>query len=192
MISEPGAQRYAKLSMTLHWLMLGLFVGVYACIELKGIVPRTSQLRSLLLGLHGVFGLSIFVLVWVRLFGRIKPAPSISPPLPGWQKLLSRLVHVALYALMIGTPLLAWLMLSAGGKPIPYFGVFLPSPLAVDPSLARQLKGWHEWVGNMGYWLIGLHAVAALFHHYVLGDNTLVRMLPGRSRRINALKPIVK
>lgn len=192
MTSEPGAQRYAKLSMTLHWLMLGLFVGVYACIELKGMVPRTSQLKSLFLGLHGVFGLSIFVLVWIRLLGRLKPAPSISPPLPFWQKALSRLVHVALYALMIATPLLAWLMLSAGGKPIPYFGIFLPSPLTLDPSLARQLKGWHEWVGNAGYWLIGLHAVAALFHHYVLGDNTLMRMLPGRSRRVSALKATIK
>jgi cytochrome b561 len=192
MISEPGAQRYAKLSMTLHWLMLGLFVGVYACIELKGMVPRTSPFKGLLLGMHGVFGLSIFALVWIRLFGRLKPAPSISPPLPVWQKVSSQVVHVALYALMIATPLLAWLMLSAGGKPIPYFGLFLPSPLSLDTELARQLKSWHEWVGNMGYWLIGLHAIAALFHHYVLGDNTLVRMLPGRRRRVSALKPIIK
>lgn len=192
MISEPGAQRYAKLSMTLHWLMLVLFVGVYACIELKSFVPKTNGLRSLLLGMHGVFGITIFVLVWIRLLGRIKPAPSILPPLPLWQKVLSRVVHLALYALMIATPLLAWLMLSASGKPIPYFGIFLPSPLTLDPELARQLKSWHEWVGNLGYWLIGLHAIAALFHHYVLGDNTLLRMLPGRKQHANALKPTIK
>ena len=28
----------------------------------------------------------------------------------------------------------------------------------------------------MGYFLIGAHAAAALFHHYIQGDNTLRRM----------------
>ncbi|WP_256582828.1 cytochrome b [Pseudomonas sp. PICF141] len=86
---------------------------------------------------------------------------------------------LALYGLMIATPLLAWLMLAAGNKPMPYFGFFLPAPVAVDPDLAKQLKHWHEWLGSAGYWLIGLHAAAGLFHHYWVRDNTLTRMLPG-------------
>ena len=47
-------------------------------------------------------------------------------------------------------------------------------------ALAGQLKEVHEWLGIAGYWLIGLHAAAGIAHHYVLRDNTLVRMLPGR------------
>jgi cytochrome b561 len=174
------ATRYARLSMILHWVMLVLFVGVYGCIELRGMLPRGSAVKGLLLGLHGFFGIAIFMLVWVRLLGRLRPAPAILPKPPIWQSVIAQLMHLALYGLMIATPVLAWLMLSAGGKPVPYFEFFLPSPIAVDPALARQLKGWHEWVGNAGYWLIGLHAIAGLFHHYVLGDNTLKRMLPGR------------
>ena len=67
--------RYAKLSMTLHWLMLALFVGVYACIELKGLLPRGHALRSALLGGHALFGIGIFLLVWLRLLGRLMPRP---------------------------------------------------------------------------------------------------------------------
>ena len=52
---------------------------------------------------------------------------------------------------------------------------------AKDPDFAKQIKSWHELGGTIGYWLIGLHAVAGLGHHYLIKDNTLLRMLPGRS-----------
>jgi len=41
---------------------------------------------------------------------------------------------------------------------------------------ARLVKEVHEWLGNLGYALIGGHAVAALWHHYGMRDNTLRRM----------------
>jgi cytochrome b561 len=179
--------RYAQLSIYLHWLMAGLFLGIYMCVELKGFAPRGSQWRSLLLGLHGLFGLSIFALVWVRLLGRLMyKAPVIVPSPPRWQMALAHVLHSSLYALMVVTPILAWLMLGTGGKPLPYFEIFIPAPIAIDPAMAKQIKGWHEWVGSMGYWLIGLHVVAGLFHHYWVRDNTLSRMLPGR--KVNTAK----
>jgi cytochrome b561 len=71
-------------------------------------------------------------------------------------------------------------MLSAGGKPIPFFGVQMPALLDENKDLAGQLKEVHETVGTIGYFLIGAHALAALFHHFITRDNTLVRMLPGK------------
>jgi cytochrome b561 len=52
----------------------------------------------------------------------------------------------------------------------------------IGPSnaLAGQVKEMHETFGTIGYFLIGLHAFAALFHHYIVKDDTLRRMLPGR------------
>ncbi|WET08017.1 MULTISPECIES: cytochrome b [unclassified Pseudomonas] len=175
--------RYARLSMILHWLMLALFVGVYGCIEIKGLLPRGHALKGLFLGAHALFGIAIFLLVWLRLLGRLMPRPPIVPRPPAWQTGASHLMHLALYGLMIVTPLLAWLMLNAAGKPIPYFEFSLPTLVAADPDLARQFKHWHEWLGSAGYWLIGLHAAAGLFHHYWVRDNTLVRMLPKRYER---------
>jgi cytochrome b561 len=98
-----------------------------------------------------------------------------------WLRALSGASHVALYLLMIALPLIGWIMLSADGKVIPFFGVHLPPLVAADENLAGQLEELHETLGTLGYWLIGLHATAALFHHYVLGDKTLRRMLPVRT-----------
>jgi len=65
--------RYSRLSMILHWLMLALFVGVYGCIEIKGLLPRGHALKGLFLGAHALFGIGIFLLVWLRLLGHWLP-----------------------------------------------------------------------------------------------------------------------
>ncbi|WJN60818.1 cytochrome b [Pseudomonas sp. SO81] len=173
--------RYGGLSIALHWLMLVLMVGVYACIELKGNFPKGSEPRELLKQWHFMLGLSVFALVWLRLLARlIAPTPRIEPAIAAWQAIPAKLMHLALYGLMIGAPLAGWLILSAAGKPIPFFGLELPPLIGKNPELAGQIKELHELAGTAGYWLIGLHAAAALFHHYVSRDNTLRRMLPGR------------
>lgn len=174
--------RYGGLSIALHWLMLALMIGVYACIELKGNFPKGSEPRELLKHWHFMLGLAIFALVWLRLLARlIAPTPKIVPAIPAWQAILSKVVHLGLYVLMIGAPLAGWLILSAAGKPIPFFGLELPALIGLNPPLAGQIKEVHEFVGVAGYALIALHAAAALVHHYVMRDNTLTRMLPERS-----------
>ncbi|WP_417661143.1 cytochrome b [Pseudomonas sp.] len=176
--------RYGSLSISLHWLMVLLFIGVYACIELKGNFPKGSDTRELLKQWHFMLGLSVFALVWLRLLARlIAPTPKIVPAIPQWQAIPAQLMHLALYALMIGAPLAGWIILSAAGKPIPFFGMELPALVAKNPDLAKQVKYWHELAGTTGYWLIGLHAVAGIAHHYLLRDNTLTRMLPQRGQQ---------
>ncbi|AYC32141.1 cytochrome b [Pseudomonas cavernae] len=178
-INTPS--RYGNLSIALHWLMLVLIAGVYACIELKGNFPKGSETRELLKQWHFMLGLAVFALVWLRLLTRlVSPTPPISPAPAGWQNGLAQLMHLALYALMIGAPLAGWLILSAAGKPIPFFGLQLPALIGKNPELAGQIKELHELAGTLGYWLIGLHAAAALFHHFISRDNTFTRMLPGR------------
>ncbi|MGE6184144.1 cytochrome b, partial [Aeromonas media] len=93
---------------------------------------------------------------------------------------LGHLAHLALYGFLILTPLLGWLLLSAGGKPIPFFGFELPALIAPDDGLKGTIKELHETLANLGYALIALHAGAALYHHHVLKDSTLTNMLPER------------
>ncbi|HEY8219812.1 MAG TPA: cytochrome b/b6 domain-containing protein, partial [Methylobacter sp.] len=73
-----------------------------------------------------------------------------------------------------------WLILSAAGKPIPFFGLHLPALISENKPLAKALAEIHKTIGTAGYFLIGLHAAAALFHHYIVRDNTLRRILPGQ------------
>ncbi|NBA94289.1 cytochrome b [Pseudomonas sp. R5(2019)] len=172
--------RYGSLSIALHWLMLVLLAAVYACIELRGLFPKDSVGRAQIKDLHFMLGLSVFLLVWLRLLLTvISPTPRIVPSPPRWQLGLATLMHWALYLFMIGMPIAGWLILSAADKPIPFFGLELPALIGPDKAQAKFIEGWHERIGTLGYWLIGLHALAGLYHHYVVRDNTLVRMLPG-------------
>jgi len=172
---------FNRWSICLHWLMLALFVAVYAFIELRVLFEKGSVARETMKNLHFMFGLLIFALVWLRLFLRLRyAAPPIVPTPAAWQRMASRAVHVVLYLFMIGMPLAGWTVLGAAGKPIPFFGLHLPALTGQDKVLAEYIVDIHEKVGTAGYWIIGLHALAAIVHHYARKDNALLRMLPTR------------
>ncbi len=109
----------------------------------------------------------------------VSSAPKITPDPPVWQKLLAKLMQLALYGRIIGM-LAGWLLLSAAGKPIPFFGLELPALIGANKDLSGIIKEVHEIGGTLGYCLIAFHAAAALYHHYVVGGNTLQRMIPAR------------
>jgi len=173
--------RYGTLSIAMHWAMFLLLVGVYACIELRELYPKGSDPRNALKDWHFTLGLTVFALVWVRLALKLfQVAPMISPPVPGWQRVLSKTVHFALYAMMACMPVAGWLILSGEGKAIPFYGINLPSLMAENEVLAESIEEIHKTVGKIGYFVIALHTLAALYHHYFMRDNTLQRILPGR------------
>lgn len=169
--------RFGSATIFLHWFMLALLAAVYACIELRGLWPKGSEPRDLIKTWHFMLGLSVFALVWIRLLARVRGGtPPIVPKPAPWQTGLGHAMHAALYLLMICMPIAGWLILSAEGKPIPFFGLELPPLTGPNKPLAEQVEEIHETVGTIGYWLIGLHAAAALFHHYIQKDNTFARM----------------
>lgn len=173
------AKRYGALSMGLHWLMLVLFIAVYATINLRELYPKGSDPRQALKVWHFMLGLSVLALVGLRLYARFTAVtPQITPQPAAWQQRAANSMHIALYALMLVMPVLGWLVLSAAGKPIPFFGLELPALIAKNKDLAATLKQIHVFIGTTGYYLIGLHAAAALFHHYIKRDDTLLSMLP--------------
>ena len=179
-MSEPViGRRYNALSIGLHWLMVLLFIGVYATIELREFYPKGSALRTSLKEWHYMLGLSIFVFAWIRIAAR-----TLSPPAAnhGLGRILATAVHLSLYGLMIGMPLAGWLILSGEGKPIPFFGLGLPPLIGPSEALAEQAEELHELVGTIGYYLIALHSAAALAHHYILRDGVLAGMMPARAR----------
>lgn len=176
-------ERYGSLSIAMHWLMLLLLIAVYACIELREFYPKGSDPRNALKAWHFTLGLTVFFLVWLRLLLKIvQITPGIDPQPANWQVVVARIVHLALYAFMVGMPLLGWLILSGEGKDIPFYGISMPPLVGENKGLAEAVEEFHEIGGTLGYFLVGLHAVAALFHHYIVKDNTLSRMLPSRHR----------
>ena len=161
--------------------MLILIVATYATMDLKSMYPRGSAGRDALAFWHFSLGLTVLCLVWVRIVARsVGDTPVIVPAMPKMQALAAKLVHLALYGLMIGLPLLGWLALSARGKPVPFYGLQLPALMEQNKENFSLFKTIHESLATAGYFLIGVHAAAALFHHYVKRDNTLKLMSPFR------------
>lgn len=184
---ENGA-RYAKPIILLHWLTVLLLVVVFSLIEIRVFFAKGSEMRELMKTLHFMFGLTVLLLTVLRLSLRFgTPAPVITPPPPALLVRLAGLGHALLYLALIALPIAGWLTLSAAGKPIPFFGLELPPLLAPDKALASSIKELHGTVGNLLYFVIAAHVLAALLHRYVLRDDTVRRMLwPCRAGRRTA------
>ncbi|MEW5903912.1 MAG: cytochrome b [Pseudomonadota bacterium] len=175
------ANHYGSASIAIHWLMLLLFIGVYGSIELRELFEKGSDPREMLKSWHFMLGILLFAFVLPRIVARLSgPTPAIAPEPEKMQQLAAKLLHLALYVLMVAMPITGYLLLSASGKPIPFFGLELPALIAPDRELAKQIKEVHEFGGTAGYFLIGAHFVAALYHHLIVRDNTLTRMLPAK------------
>jgi cytochrome b561 len=170
---------YGALPVALHWLMLLLLVAVFASMELRGYFPKGSVTREAMKSWHYTLGLSVLVLALLRLvLSATAKAPAIAPPPARTVLVTARLMKMALYGFMLGMPLLGWAIRSAAGADIVLFGLQLPPLIGASESLVESLEELHEAGATIGYVLIGLHAAAALYHHYVVRDDTLRRMLP--------------
>ena len=171
--------RYAPVLRRLHWLMAALVAAGYLLIEQRGIFPRGSAGRAAMFQGHYWVGISILMLALWRLFARRKHgAPAVTPALPPAQAIVSRITHVALYAFFIVMPLLGLATAWTDGKKIlvPFTQVAIPALLAENEGLAHTLEDLHGQIGEIFYWVIGLHILAALYHHFVRKDDTLRRM----------------
>ncbi|MFD3247047.1 cytochrome b561 [Rahnella aquatilis] len=173
--------RYSSVQIVIHWLVLVLVVLTYTTMDIKGAFIKGSQARELLTLAHYSLGFCVLFLMCVRVFVRaMYTTPSVKPAPPHWQHNLSVLVHAVIYLMFIGLPVLGILSKYYSGQDWTMFNLMMPKSVLPDLSLQKELKTLHTWLANAGYYLIGLHAFAALWHHYRLRDNTLVRMLPGR------------
>lgn len=179
MAIKNTSTHYNKLSIILHWLMLLVLIAVYASIELRVLFDKGTETRDLFKMWHFMLGLSVLLLVTIRLFIRLKSGskPLITPSPAKWQTMAASITHIALYAFMFAMPLAGWFMLSLFDAPIPFYGFELPALAAKNTDLVKQIKYLHETTGVLGYYLIALHASAALLHHYIIKDNTLKRIL---------------
>ena len=172
---------YTAVAKSLHWLTALLILGMLALGFYMTDLPLSPD-KLQYYAWHKWAGVSVFLLVWLRLAWRLMfPPPALPAGLSSAMALAAHAGHWALYALMVVIPLTGWLMSSAKGFQTVWFGVLpLPDLLAKDKALGDQLAQLH-WALNVGLLLlIAGHAAAALWHHLVHKDDTLRRMLPAR------------
>ena len=99
--------------------------------------------------------------------------------MPQWMQLLSRATHWALFALLIAVPATAIAGAWLGGHPLTIYGFGAIGPFFDQSAAGEALMEVHGFLGDTVMWLAGLHAAAALYHHFVLRDRVLGMMLPG-------------
>ena len=172
---------YTATAKGLHWLMALLIFGLLALGFYMADLPLSPE-KLQYFSWHKWAGVTVFLLVWLRLAWRVTNRPPAYPlSMNGMQQFLAHAGHLALYALMLVIPVSGWLMSSTKGVQTVWFGVLpLPDLLGRDKELGKQLAELHSAL-NIGLLaLIGIHAAAALLHHLVLKDDILRRMLPVR------------
>jgi len=180
-------ERYGAVAIALHWIMaLGLGGLVAMGLYMVGLPDvGFDKLKITLILYHKEFGLVALLTAMLRLAWRMtNPLPTLVSTLPYWQKVTARLVHLSFYGLMFALPVSGLLMSSAAAIPVSAFGMFdLPDFVAPSEALFRRLIHVHRWLGYALLLLIGLHAGAALMHHFVMRDNTLKKMLSPKAAR---------
>lgn len=140
--------------------------------------------RAFWLDLHRTIGLIVLALTLVRAFTRVRGGGiSQRSEMNFMMWLASRATHLLIYSSLIAMPLLGWAQSSAKARHLKIFGLPVPPLVGHDSDLADTLGWWHTQVGWAFLTLIGLHALAALFHHYVVRDDVLRQMLPRSTRR---------
>src|SRR5215469_14474951 len=190
---DPELCVFKPVIRFLHWLTLLLVVTIFVlAFSIKFAGTRNEAVALALIQLHRSFGVTLWVvtlgrLVW-RQFSRF---PNWPGDMSQAMRFAAHWSEYALYALLLGQPILGLLVTNAHGDRVNLFFLGqLPALVGQDRPLARQLLEVHEMVGLLLLGLVGVHASAALYHHFWRRDDTLEAMLPRglgrRYRRIGA------
>jgi cytochrome b561 len=179
-----STDHYGLVAQALHWLTAALVMIGWTLGTLGDDLPEGAA-RATGLFVHISAGLAIIAIVVLRLLWRIgNPAPEVERTVLGeWLDRAARLAHYGMYALLAIVPIAGIVVQFARGDALPVFGVIeIASPWYADRAFAGTAKEVHEVLANVLVIVAAFHAVAALVHHWVFRDRTLLRMLPGSTR----------
>ena len=173
---------YDGVAIFLHWataaLVLTQFVMALSWDSFSHDTAESMQ------SVHVSLGVLLTAVVLARIIWRLMPGHQVSSLEVGWVRIASKAVHYLLYALLVAQAALGFAWRWAQGHSVEFFGLFgIPGPYGEQARATRHLlSGLHEKVA----WAIVIialgHALAALYHHYVLKDRVLGRMLPAVRR----------
>jgi len=184
MAATDRAPRYPIAVIVLHWATAAAVVGLVVLGWWMQTIPKDPVgPRADAYNLHKSIGLTVLVLMLIRLGWRISHRPPELPPLPPWQAWAARTVHALLYVLMFADAFSGYLGSAVSGFPVKFFGVVLPAWAPASPILKEACSIVHL-VSSWGLVIvIGIHLAATLYHQWVLRDGLLWRMWPRSEQR---------
>ncbi len=172
------SSRYGAAAQALHWLTVMLVLAAYMLSKGDGnslYSAAADELRRI----HETFGVLVFIVVVVRLLWRLIDGTPAKQPMPRWLAAAAKLVHFALYALLIAIPATAVLGTWLEGIPVTLPGFDIAPQITKAHGLGQLIMEIHPILGDAILWIAGVHAAAALFHHFYLRDEVFQSMAPG-------------
>ena len=169
---------YGLMSILIHWisaaLILFLFgLGIYM-VDLGYYDDWYHKGPEL----HISLGLVVLLLMFARVVWRIVNPTPVELSSKRTQNLAAKLVKLGLYAFIFVVLISGYLITTAEGQPASMFNVIIFPALIELSSQNVDLAGeLHEYLAWGIVLLVALHVSGALFHHFVVRDRTLVRML---------------
>jgi cytochrome b561 len=166
-------KQYSKRIATFHWLTLLLFI---AAAYLGHTLDETKEaaLKMQLYPLHFIFGDLVLILTLFRAYFLSKDGKL--PPIEGSSAIsdkVSAALHYALYFLLIALPVSGMIMINTSGLT----EVIRLHDISNLPDLEKLvIHGVHSALAAILMLTVGLHALAALFHQFILKDNLIRRI----------------
>ncbi|PZV40439.1 cytochrome b [Mesorhizobium kowhaii] len=171
---------YTSIQKFLHWTLFLLVVLLSALTYGEDLLPRGDPTVNVIWRLHISFGLLLAGLVlWRVVLRGLRGVPGLPDEMSAPERTAAKIGHLVLYALLIAIPILGILLTWFRGDALTFFGLFtVPAPFAPDRPTARTIRELHSLCANGILIAAGLHALAALYHHFIRRDAVLTRMLP--------------
>ena len=182
-MQQAEANRYTGVAQSLHWLTALFVLIAWSLGEFDDVLPKGTG-RAAGLFVHISVGLTILAMLVIRVPCQIvyKPPPETTKFgawMTIWTDPAARIAHYAMYLLLAAVPITGIVLQFARGNALPLFGLGeIASPWTADRAFLGSVKEIHEILANALIILAMFHGLAALLHHFVFGDRTLVRMLP--------------
>jgi cytochrome b561 len=171
--------RWGHVAQFLHWLIVALIITQVILANIAEDLPIGVR-KLAMYARHKSVGITILVLALIRLLWRwANPTPSLPTTLKPYERTLAGITHFGLYLLLFAMPLTGWMMTSARGFPVSWFGFFqLPDFVPKNKTLYEFMKETHDTLALALGAIVTLHVAAALKHHFIMKDDVLRRMLP--------------
>ena len=175
---------YGTLAKALHWLVaIGIFALIWLGLDQSG-MERGDE-RQAIRDLHGSIALLVFALMSVRLVWRLaNDVPGHPEGSPAWQRMLAGLVHWGLYITVFLQIIAGAMTVGTVGRPLAFFGITsIPLPVGESDEGHEFWEEIHEYLWIAIAALLLVHVVAALYHHFIAGNDVLRRMTVGSKAR---------
>ena len=169
------AGHYRPGAIAFHWAMFGLVVIVGVLGLLHDSWPKQTQ--AFWINVHALLGMLLWLVLIARFGYRLRHSPPALPAdIGAFSRRLSSPVHFVLYALMFVAPILGVVTFIFHGR-IFHLGFFdLDFGIKKNPAIFEPTEDIHGYLAYALFALAALHALAALWHHFVLHDGVLARM----------------